>query len=128
MNVPDDWGSYYYKCEYCGGRYHASEGGCGCLEDAGQCVGCYCGRPYYGMSRGEAEGWHPLDDLTEVDGHLFCEEHLICGCCEEDTDAEKLAWCGEADMLCCPRCMVADHWCEAQGPLLDHIARTVGGE
>ena len=29
-NVPDDWGMYYYRCEYCGARCHASEGGCEC--------------------------------------------------------------------------------------------------
>lgn len=45
-NVPDDWGCYYFKCEYCGAQCHASEGGCGCnggvanserprLEDSG---------------------------------------------------------------------------------------------
>ena len=125
MNVPDDWGSYYYKCEYCGSRYHASEGGCGCLEDAGQCAGCQ-NRYHYGMSRAEAEGWHPLDELTEVDGRLYCEEHLACECCEEET--EGLGWCEEAEMLLCPRCTDADHWCPAQGPLLDHIASKVSDE
>ena len=29
-NVPDDWGCYYYTCEYCGSRCHESEGGCDC--------------------------------------------------------------------------------------------------
>ena len=27
-NVPDDWDRYWLNCEYCGARYHASEGGC----------------------------------------------------------------------------------------------------
>lgn len=29
-NVPDDWGCHYVHCEFCGRRYHASEGGCDC--------------------------------------------------------------------------------------------------
>ena len=32
-NVPEDWGSYYRKCSNCGSTYHASEGGCDCLDD-----------------------------------------------------------------------------------------------
>jgi len=36
-NVPDDWGCYFTKCSRCGTRYHASEGGCGCLEDLEPC-------------------------------------------------------------------------------------------
>jgi hypothetical protein len=32
-NVPDDWDMYYYKCSECGYRYHASEGGCTCIEE-----------------------------------------------------------------------------------------------
>jgi len=32
MNVPDDWGMYYYSCEYCNAQCHASEGGCDCSQ------------------------------------------------------------------------------------------------
>lgn len=32
MNVPDDWHVYWQTCNLCGYRYHASEGGCDCLE------------------------------------------------------------------------------------------------
>ena len=32
-NLPDDWGAYYYRCEHCGERRHASEG-CEPCEDA----------------------------------------------------------------------------------------------
>lgn len=39
-NVPDNWGMYYQKCWRCGGRYHASEGGCGCLDN----LECMCGK------------------------------------------------------------------------------------
>jgi len=38
-NVPDDWGSFFTNCSRCGGRYHASEGGCGCMDD----LECQCG-------------------------------------------------------------------------------------
>ena len=37
MNVPDDWGSYYRRCDLCGRRYHASEGGCDCTDDLDDC-------------------------------------------------------------------------------------------
>lgn len=40
-NVPDDWGCYYNRCSRCGGRYHASEGGCGCYDSLEP---CQCGR------------------------------------------------------------------------------------
>lgn len=36
-NLPDDWNSYYRKCDRCGSRYHASEGGCGCLDNLEPC-------------------------------------------------------------------------------------------
>jgi len=37
-NVPDDWGTYYRKCEVCGGRYHESG------SDVCDCVFCVeCG-------------------------------------------------------------------------------------
>jgi hypothetical protein len=39
-NVPDNWGMYYRRCDRCGGKYHASEGGCGCLDK----LECQCGR------------------------------------------------------------------------------------
>lgn len=32
-NVPDDWGNYWRKCRFCGGRYHMSEGGCPCEDE-----------------------------------------------------------------------------------------------
>lgn len=41
--LPDDWGSYYRKCELCGGRWHASEGGCDCVESFDE-EGCKCGK------------------------------------------------------------------------------------
>ena len=47
-NVPDDWGCYYRNCSLCGGRWHASEGGCGCTDD----LECQCGSGYWnGNSR-----------------------------------------------------------------------------
>jgi len=41
-NVPDDWGMYYERCNRCGTRYHASEGGCGCLDDIEPCQCGHC--------------------------------------------------------------------------------------
>lgn len=42
-NVPDDWGSYYNRCSRCGSKYHASEGGCGCMDD----LECQCGKGHW---------------------------------------------------------------------------------
>jgi len=36
-NVPDDWDMHWRRCEFCGQRYHASEGGCGCTDDLDEC-------------------------------------------------------------------------------------------
>ena len=35
LNVPADWNAWYETCEYCGKRFHASEGFCGCTGSAG---------------------------------------------------------------------------------------------
>jgi len=64
-NVPDDWDAFWVTCIDCGKRYHASEGGCGCTDDATKCAGC--------------DEWISDEDL--VDG--FCEE-----CSEEFAEAE----------------------------------------
>lgn len=45
-NVPDDWNCYWNKCPRCGKRYHASEGGCSCIEDAFE--DCQCGMSDWG--------------------------------------------------------------------------------
>lgn len=131
MNVPDDWGMYYSKCGYCGSRYHASEGGCGCLEDAEQCVVCRSSVHNRYGSLAEQEGWHPIDDLHEIGGSYFCEEHAVCLCCEageggNEEEIAKLKLVEDTDdELVCPTCEPEDHWCEAQGPLLDHMAAKV---
>lgn len=39
-NVPDDWSCYFHRCGRCGARYHASEGGCSCLDG----LRCQCGK------------------------------------------------------------------------------------
>lgn len=52
-NVPDDWNSYWNRCEICGQKWHASEGGCSCtdgLED------CPCG----------------MNEWTADGGPIFC--------------------------------------------------------
>ncbi len=55
-NLPPDWGSYYYTCEFCGEKLHKSEGACDCLENIEDCP---CGQNVWTM---------------EFDG-------LVCLCC-----------------------------------------------
>lgn len=128
-NVPDDWGMYYSKCEYCGKKYHASEGGCYCLDDHVQCHYCQNGRSL-GYNAYEAGGWVHSDDAVEIDGkhfHLKCAE---CECCalgegSNEADIAKLKWVEDADQLLCPDCVDEDHYCDAKGPLLDHLSQKV---
>jgi len=63
-NVPDDWGQFFYRCDRCGTRYHASEGGCDCREE-GPCA--HCG-----------------DDCDGDDWHEALERFLCsgCACCD----------------------------------------------
>lgn len=37
--TPDDWDNFWRECPYCGARYHASDGGCTCLEEV-ECPEC----------------------------------------------------------------------------------------
>ncbi len=85
-NVPDDWNSYWERCSNCGRKYHASEGGCDCLDE-GDCIGCgeTCGRECY-----DEEGKLFICEdcvmcvdcgsvvkrttIVDIDGDLFCEE------------------------------------------------------
>lgn len=72
-NVPDDWHCYYRKCGICGGRWHASEGGCDCTDD----LECGCGsnaweRDRYGESLACADcGGGPHEELNQ-----FRTEHV----------------------------------------------------
>lgn len=43
LNVPDDWGCHTVRCERCGIRYHASEGGCSCAMFDGDGVSADAG-------------------------------------------------------------------------------------
>lgn len=90
-NVPDDWGNYYYKCSHCGSRYHASEGGCGCLDDHVACAG---------SSRFES-CYVRDDEAIEWNGQTFCAEHLVCdGCGEQDGDQGEHLTPLEGDRYC----------------------------
>jgi hypothetical protein len=133
-NVPDDWGRYYSKCGYCGSQVHASEGGCGCLEDCEQCEGCKGGmnnRFFRGSeNRAADEGWHHIDELTEIDGKYYCGGCSTCECCSlgehgDEDEVAKLRFNEDMGGLLCPECWEDDHYCEAQGPLLDHMAKKV---
>ena len=119
-NVPDDWGSYYRNCELCGGRYHASEGGCYCTEEKELCVGENCGN-----SR-DLDSYHDYTEVTEVGGRKYCQECLICECCEETK--EGLIYSEDHVMLLCERCVPEDHWCPNMGPLLDHMTNVISSK
>jgi hypothetical protein len=105
-NVPDDWGCYYYKCEYCGSCYHASEGGCGCTDDKVQCRKC--------------DNWVDTEDAHETPSvrTVFaqnprriirrvpitvhtCDDCLECAWCDND---ETLEWDTDNDDWCCAKC------------------------
>lgn len=51
-NVPDDWNCWYVKCQRCGRRYHASEGGCVCLDELNP---CQCERRNWGWCGSDDE-------------------------------------------------------------------------
>lgn len=92
-NTPDDWHSYWGKCQYCGRRYHASEGGCDCLDE-GSCVGCgaLCGR-------------EELDEST-----INNEERIYrCGDCAQCVD------CGETFARSAMKDVEGDLYCEKCG-------------
>jgi len=119
-----DWGNYYNRCSYCNKRYHASEGGCGCLDDHEKCYDCRTSRFFRGSGNQYAEeGWHHISALTEIGDKYFCEEHRVCGCCEAEKDDGDLTWDSGADMLLCAKCSDDDHYCEKDGPLLDYLAK-----
>lgn len=116
-NVPDDWGSYYYNCSLCGSRCHASEGGCGCTEEKELCHGQNCG------DSSSLDSYHDYEEVTKLgDGKNYCPDCLICECCDSN---ESVTYNEEHGLLLCPQCVDEDHWCPAQGPLLDHVAKTV---
>lgn len=70
-NVPDDWNAYYRRCEICGTRYHASEGGCEC-QDGNECDWC-----------GETKDWDAFGGVEEAN---ICNECRECDICGKDTD------------------------------------------
>lgn len=85
-NVPDDWNSYYHKCTHCGNRYHASEYGCGCLDDKSKCRAC-----------GE---WTENDDLDDENECPNCVENRCCSECETQKAISFYEDCDE--WLCKP--------------------------
>lgn len=91
-NVPDDWGCYYNKCLRCGSRYHASEGGCGCLDDHVECAGS--------PRMGDTCYVH-VDEVIEWNGQDWCVDHLVCdGCGEPDGDKGEHLTALEGDLYC----------------------------
>lgn len=81
-----------------------SEGGCGCTDDMEKCAGDHRGEgldAYF-----DAYG----DDLTEISGRFFCEEHAICECCEKSHEDLK-PYDEDPDLILCPDCWDEDHDC-----------------
>jgi len=90
-NVPDDWGMYYSKCSYCRSTVHASEGGCGCMDDYLPCDGA-------GRNR---ECYVHFDSVIEIGGKNYCDEHACCDACgERHEDVEWIKAMPEGDIYC----------------------------
>ena len=89
-NLPDDWGMYYNKCGYCKSTYHASEGGCGCLEDHVECAG---------QDRYEECFVHEEFAIKIGDKH-YCEEHARCDACGEKHEDVEWIKPYEGDVYC----------------------------
>jgi len=70
-NTPDDWGSHWNKCGFCGKRYHASDGGCDCTESYPDCA---CGENKW-------EIHHPIAFCS--DGDVRCSN---CGSAPGDKE------------------------------------------
>jgi len=78
-NVPDDWGMYYRKCSYCGQTYHASEGGCYCLE-YGDCTCC-----------GTETDNLVAEPSSYSDPVFLCDDCFYCEYCGEYFGKDQLA-------------------------------------
>lgn len=70
-NLPDDWNSYWHRCQHCNARYHASEGGCDCREDWVACSA--------GTQRKPCEA--PLDQTLTIEDQAYCHKHAECVVC-----------------------------------------------
>lgn len=120
-NTPDDWGGYYTRCPLCGTRYHASEGGCRCLEDHEQCNAC--------LKRDNRSdrpgGYHHISTLKLYGTIYFCKEHLTCLCCDR-AEKEIQIHPDEGDLVC-SKCWNQDHNCPKDYTVLDQINEAVWG-
>lgn len=96
FNVPDDWGSYYTKCEHCGSRYHLSEGGCGCGDDLVLCAGSTARGACYAMA----------SVMVTFAGRDYCKTHLACDGCGEQPSVDQLT--PQDGDIYCPACMAEE--------------------
>jgi hypothetical protein len=71
-NVPDDWGMYWRTCEICGGRYHASDGGCDCYEYFAELEPCKCGACEWEVETDDDPRWRR---------NLHWRGSIYCRCC-----------------------------------------------
>lgn len=92
-NVPDDWNNYWTRCGWCGGRYHASEGGCDCGTENHTSFG-------------------PCDTEAKLGGCSECERIAA----EEDGDDEENRAC-----ISCPNTYVGEMRCPSCGSLGEPI-------
>ena len=101
-NVPDDWGSYYTRCDLCKTKYHMSEGGCCCTEDKTECAGDHHNE---GL-----DAYFDDDDLIEIGKNKYCKEHAVCECCEK-THEDLKPFVDDPDLILCPNCWDDEHEC-----------------
>lgn len=74
-NVPDDWGNYYFNCSLCGQRYHASEGGCDCIEEECQCGECRFMRDESGVFCDSCNTGPWIESSTTRTQHTALRDH-----------------------------------------------------
>jgi len=86
-NVPDDWGNYYSYCSTCNTRWHASEGGCNCIE----CEMC--------------QEYKSPNDFDETIDDCICIECMKCNSCGELNGGKNLKYDDEGNIfIYCKNC------------------------
>ena len=80
MNVPNDWNAYWTSCEYCGRRYHESDGCCSCIDSLGD---CHCGERDWDVDR------HGEIRCSRC-GSKPGETYTVCSCCGKTFKPEEL--------------------------------------
>lgn len=118
-----DWNSWNVTCLRCKRRYHTHEEGCNCIDGYGRCAGCDIGLLAVKVDHYPFKRWHRINALSNFDGQNFCENHLVCSCCDrtEDEIKDPIRLSEERDVLFCSRCIDAPHTCPPHDTVLDEI-------